>query len=175
MAQQGRNTPEGQHKARQTRRAAARGWIGSALEYYDFFIYATAASLARFVAPHPGFYRGGRDFRSEFDDSGTCTVRYARLLRKLHELVPRVVSNAHACDSSRDRSERGYPHHRVSAGVVRVSFASGRNRHSDDHRRHYALRHNPVGYRRLECPRNFPNPLERPGLARSNSRGPIGV
>src|ERR1700754_4586430 len=34
--------PEGR---RQTRMAAASGWIGSALEYYDFFIYATAASL----------------------------------------------------------------------------------------------------------------------------------
>ncbi|WP_234197635.1 MFS transporter [Pseudacidovorax sp. NFM-22] len=34
--------PEGR---RQSRKAAASGWIGSALEYYDFFIYATAASL----------------------------------------------------------------------------------------------------------------------------------
>src|SRR2546421_10852422 len=30
---------------RQTIKAAASGWIGSALEFYDFFIYATAASL----------------------------------------------------------------------------------------------------------------------------------
>ena len=30
---------------RQTRMATASGWIGSALEYYDFFINATAASL----------------------------------------------------------------------------------------------------------------------------------
>ncbi|MDE2363429.1 MAG: MHS family MFS transporter [Hyphomicrobiales bacterium] len=34
--------PAGAH---QTRKATASGWIGSALEYYDFFIYATAASL----------------------------------------------------------------------------------------------------------------------------------
>ncbi len=34
--------PRGAH---QSRKAAASGWIGSALEYYDFFIYATAASL----------------------------------------------------------------------------------------------------------------------------------
>jgi MFS family permease len=31
--------------AQQTTKAAASGWIGSALEFYDFFIYATAASL----------------------------------------------------------------------------------------------------------------------------------
>ena len=29
----------------QARKAVAAGWVGSALEYYDFFIYATAASL----------------------------------------------------------------------------------------------------------------------------------
>ena len=33
------------HSRQQTRKATASGWIGSALEYYDFFIYATAASL----------------------------------------------------------------------------------------------------------------------------------
>ena len=37
-----RTKPPGRH---QSRKAAASGWIGSALEYYDFFIYATAASL----------------------------------------------------------------------------------------------------------------------------------
>lgn len=33
------------HNTQQSRKAAASGWIGSALEFYDFFIYATAASL----------------------------------------------------------------------------------------------------------------------------------
>src|SRR4029450_8334804 len=33
------------HRISEARKAVAGGWVGSALEYYDFFIYATAASL----------------------------------------------------------------------------------------------------------------------------------
>src|SRR5690349_24470585 len=42
MAEASDHEPKGEH---QSKKAAASGWIGSALEYYDFFVYATAASL----------------------------------------------------------------------------------------------------------------------------------
>src|ERR1700731_5247223 len=42
MASLTEHEPHGTH---QTKKATASGWIGSALEYYDFFIHATAASL----------------------------------------------------------------------------------------------------------------------------------
>src|SRR5437879_2136331 len=42
IASAAEHEPHGTH---QTKKATASGWIGAALEYYDFFIYATAASL----------------------------------------------------------------------------------------------------------------------------------
>ena len=42
MASPIEHEPSGRH---QTKKATASGWIGSALEYYDFFIYAQAAAL----------------------------------------------------------------------------------------------------------------------------------
>src|SRR5246127_2146972 len=38
-------SPDSAAHLRQPKKAAASGWIGSALEYYGFFIYATGASL----------------------------------------------------------------------------------------------------------------------------------
>ncbi len=45
MASSASSTHGTPHGKDQSKKATASGWIGSALEYYDFFIYATAASL----------------------------------------------------------------------------------------------------------------------------------
>src|SRR5271165_5735582 len=42
MASPSDHEPQGTH---QSKKAAASGWIGSALEYYDFFIYAAASLI----------------------------------------------------------------------------------------------------------------------------------
>ena len=52
-----------EHEPHQVKKAFASGWIGSALEYYDFCIYALAAAL---IFPQPVFPLGSR-LPSELD------------------------------------------------------------------------------------------------------------
>jgi len=60
------------HAIRQPKVAAASGWVGSALEYYDFFIYATAASL---IFPDV-FFAPGNPSVAIVESLGTYGVGY---------------------------------------------------------------------------------------------------
>lgn len=67
--------PRSSHEPRQsstTKKAAASGWIGSALEYYDWFIYAQAAAL---VFPSI-FFPGGNPTVALIASLGTYAVGY---------------------------------------------------------------------------------------------------
>lgn len=67
--------PRSSHEPRQsstTKKAAASGWVGSALEYYDWFIYAQAAAL---VFPNI-FFPGGNPTVALIASLGTYAVGY---------------------------------------------------------------------------------------------------
>src|SRR3954465_11007575 len=69
MADPKEHEPHGEH---QSKEAAASAWIGSALEYYDFFIYATAASL---IFPQL-FFPSGNPAVAIGGARATCGVGY---------------------------------------------------------------------------------------------------
>ncbi|WP_423184685.1 MFS transporter [Arthrobacter sp. NyZ413] len=69
-----RNQPSstGPRQSSSTKKAAASGWIGSALEYYDWFVYAQAAALA-----FPGiFFPAGNPTVALIASLGTYAVGY---------------------------------------------------------------------------------------------------
>ena len=89
--------PPGSHEpqgVKTPRKAAISSWIGSALEYYDFFIYGTAAAL---IFPKLFFPAGNPHSR---DDRVAGDVR-----RRLRGSADRVVH--HGSPRRHDRPQDG--------------------------------------------------------------------
>ena len=74
QSQTHRRTGAGERRdsSRTSKKAAASGWVGSALEYYDWFIYAQAAAL---VFPTV-FFPGGNPAVALIASLGTYAVGY---------------------------------------------------------------------------------------------------
>ena len=109
--------PQGRH---QTRIAAASGWIGSALEYYDFFIYATAASLVFPQIFFPSSQPDGRHRRVARDLRGRLCREADRRLRARPSGATRTA--ARTCCSSASSSWASRP---WRSGCCRPTRRSG--------------------------------------------------
>ena len=93
MASVTEHEPHGTH---QTKKATASGWIGSALEYYDFFIYATAASLIFpqifFPKSDPKANLKANVYWLVADESPAITERLQKLVDQVEQALPNVLS-----------------------------------------------------------------------------------